>query len=625
MKKIFGLIMILTCMFSFAACAEEDGVSIDEEHFPDPFFRAEVLQYDRDRDGILSPAEAENATEIQVVHKEAVSLRGIEYLTGLEELYCYNNNLTELDVSRNPKLVHLDCSKNQLTTLDISGCAVLTELVETTDATTRDNAYLWRKPIGDTNSSDISYTYLVLDRNVKLCFGSEWKDNVMIDEEHFPDPSFRTKVLQYDLDGDGVLSPAEADNATKIRAIDDDIVSLRGIEYLTGLEDLYCFDNNLTELDVSRNKYLHTLNCANNNLTELDVSQNSQLWFLHCGSNRLSALDVSGNSDLQILSCFDTQIKELDLSNLTKLAYLLVSDCELTKLDISNNPDLKELDCSGNRLTTLDLSNNIFMDHLSCNGNNLTELDISNCANLLALTETVQPGEDTGRLIWDNNPKQPDHSPYYSACLAIDQNVKLYAEEDPDPGVPIDAQNFPDEAFREEVKQFDLNGNGFLSSKEASIVSYINLSEKNISSLAGIEYLTGLRELYCDHNSLTELDLSGNTELTWLFCDYNQLTKLDISHNTKLKQLACENNTLTELDLSSNSELILIICDENKLSELDISHCPVILDLVKKRKPNPGLGFLIWEIYESVHGRNDYSMLIIDQNVKLYTGTEATP
>jgi len=38
MKKIFGLILILACMFSFIACAEEEGTAIDEEHFPDPFF-----------------------------------------------------------------------------------------------------------------------------------------------------------------------------------------------------------------------------------------------------------------------------------------------------------------------------------------------------------------------------------------------------------------------------------------------------------------------------------------------------------------------------------------------------------------------------------------------------------
>ena len=62
MKKSLGLLLVLllACMFSFAACAGEGDVKIDEEHFPDPVFRKEVEQYDLDHDGMLSPEEADN-------------------------------------------------------------------------------------------------------------------------------------------------------------------------------------------------------------------------------------------------------------------------------------------------------------------------------------------------------------------------------------------------------------------------------------------------------------------------------------------------------------------------------------------------------------------------------------
>ena len=431
------------------------------------------------------------------------------------------------------------------------------------------------------------------------------EDGVSIDEEHFPDPVFREAVKQYDLNNDGILSPDEADGAVEIRVNGEGVVSLHGIEYLTGLEDLYCFNNNLTELDLSRNKMLHFLNCAYNNLTELNVSQNPHLVFLHCDSNRLSTLDVSRNPKLQMLSCFDTQIKELDISNLTELAYLLVFDCELTKLDISNNPDLMKLDCSGNRLTKLDLSNNPFMLKLSCDENSLTELDISNCANLLALVETVKPRDETERLIWEKESYPPKASSYYNDLLVIDKKVKLFAEEDPDPGVPIDAQHFPSEVFREEVKQYDLNGNGFLSSKEANIATHIYLSEKNISSLAGIEYLTGLRKLYCDQNNLTELDLSSNIKLKTLFCNFNQLTKLN---------------------LSGNSELKMLVCDHNQLRELDISYCPILLDLVTNHQIEDSSTSLFWINEQYINGKGYLDgTLLIDKNVRLYSGTGSTP
>ena len=42
------------------------------------------------------------------------------------KLDCSDNQLTSLDMSKNPALYYLDCSENQLTSLNISGCAKLT-------------------------------------------------------------------------------------------------------------------------------------------------------------------------------------------------------------------------------------------------------------------------------------------------------------------------------------------------------------------------------------------------------------------------------------------------------------------------------------------------------------------
>ena len=48
--------------------------------------------------------------------------------TALTELYCYCNQLTTLDVSKNIALQSLGCDSNQLTTLDVSKNTALTEL-----------------------------------------------------------------------------------------------------------------------------------------------------------------------------------------------------------------------------------------------------------------------------------------------------------------------------------------------------------------------------------------------------------------------------------------------------------------------------------------------------------------
>ena len=70
--------------------------------------------------------------------------------------------------------------------------------------------------------------------------------------------------------------------------------------------------------------------------------------------------------DKEDLYLYNRNIIELDLSDITKLEYLNCYDNKLTKLDLSNNINLKELYCDNNKLTSLDLSNNINLIRLDC-------------------------------------------------------------------------------------------------------------------------------------------------------------------------------------------------------------------------------------------------------------------
>ena len=58
------------------------------------------------------------------------------------------------------------------------------------------------------------------------------------------------------------------------------------------------------------------LNCANNELTALDVSKNKALTWLRCDDNNLSTLDVSENTTLATLYCAKNQIKEAGMTAL---------------------------------------------------------------------------------------------------------------------------------------------------------------------------------------------------------------------------------------------------------------------------------------------------------------------
>lgn len=101
-------------------------------------------------------------------------------------------------------------------------------------------------------------------------------------------------------------------------------------------------------------------------------------------------------------------------------------------------------------------------------------------------------------------------------------------------------------------------------------VTSLDVSEKNLSDLSGIEYFVNLRSLDCQKNQLTSLNVSSLTELSILYCQYNQLTTLDVSQNTALSNLNCSNNQLTELNVAKNPKLQTLSCANNQLTALDI-------------------------------------------------------
>lgn len=153
------------------------------------------------------------------------------------------------------------------------------------------------------------------------------------------------------------------------------------------------------------------------------------------------------------------------------------------------------------------------------------------------------------------------------------------------PGLAIDQSNFPDNAFRAYVaEEFDKNGDGALSKSEIGAVTIIDVGEDGekagaIANLQGIEHFTKLQHLFCYHNQLEALDVSGNTALVSLYCSENQLTALNLSKNTALLYLDCCDNRLTALDVGKNIALEVLWCSGNKLKLLDLSKNIALVDL----------------------------------------------
>jgi len=122
------------------------------------------------------------------------------------------------------------------------------------------------------------------------------------------------------------------------------------------LRQLYCDENQLTELDLSSVPELTVLYCSDNQLTELDLSSVPELTVLCCSDNQLTELDLSSVPLLTVLSCWYNQLTELDLSSVPLLTKLDCSGNQLTELDLSSVPGLTELYCDASLKNSLDTS-----------------------------------------------------------------------------------------------------------------------------------------------------------------------------------------------------------------------------------------------------------------------------
>lgn len=275
------------------AADTENGVPIDEAHFPDSMFRYYLRNYLpselNDYDEFLTEAELASVESIGVNCYDIYDLTGIEYFTNLKTLTCVENHLESLDVSKNTKLVDLTCEQNQLTDLDLS--------------------------------ANTNLEYLNCTRNPKLV----------------------------------KLNLSKNVNLRRLDCVDCQITSL-DLRNCTKLEDINCENNRLSDLDVSKNSSLIWMRCSYNNLKNLNLQQNASLVQLYCEGNPLTSLDVSKNSKLEILSCADDGLTQLDVSKNAGLWYLDCNGNKLTDLDVSKNRKLLEVRCERNRLKVLDLS-----------------------------------------------------------------------------------------------------------------------------------------------------------------------------------------------------------------------------------------------------------------------------
>ena len=476
---------------------------------PDPNFEQALIDlgYDITIDGFVSTAIIEAITSLDVSGKFGISTNGVPGLPGIEDL---------TGIEDFTALTDFNCSNNKFSSLDVSNNTALTSL----------------------SCSSNELTSLDLSTNTALTYLN----------------------CSYSL-----LTTLDVSNNL-------------------ALKDLVCKSNRqLTSLDLSANTALTALTCINNQLTSLDVSSNTALTYLDCSNSGLTSLDLSANTALTELNVrnnrdwgvhydIENQLTSLDVSNNTALTDFNCENNQFTSLDLSANTDLTSLSCYSNQLTSLDLSANTALTYLSCATNQLTSLDLRNGNNA-----NISRAIGYSGLILHNNPSLTcvfvDSAAYMTEFFYIDAVSTFVNNEAECDALISRTMTIPSPSFEQALIDlgYDQTLDGSILAVVVESITSLNVSNKNITDLTGIQNFTRLINLECSSNQLTSLDVTANTALTTLDCSGNQLTSLDVSNNTALTYLNCPRNQLTSLDVSNNTALIYFSCYSNQLTSLDVS------------------------------------------------------
>mgnify|MGYP000809809859 FL=1 len=325
-RSVLLAVMAVVLLPGIAICegkGKSPKVFRDGGTIPDPVFRQYVLDnFDTDRDGRISRAEAEAVTEIRLPMKwddamqgkSFTSLEGIQHFPNLRTLVCAANDISTLDLSQNKDLEELECAATKITRLDLSQNSKLKKL--TTGAA------------DETGYHKDDLAELILPNPSALeeldCGGH--------------------KLTSLDLSGQPRLKTVSCSFCSELTSLD-----LNGLERL---EKLYCeFNDKLTQLDFSGTGSLKILWCSCNKLlTSLDISCCPRLTELDVRANKLSDLNLRNNPQLEKLHCGFNQIRKLD-----------ISVCPgIRKVYCMMNP-LYDFNFSGTRLNELSINANEVM------------------------------------------------------------------------------------------------------------------------------------------------------------------------------------------------------------------------------------------------------------------------
>lgn len=213
-----------------------------------------------------------------------------------------------------------------------------------------------------------------------------FSSTVLSQTVRIPDNRFKQQViaLGYDLNDDNQIQISEAQKVKTLYINDLGIVNLEGINSFTNLEELGCYNNKLTLLDVSKLKKLKFLYAFNNRIASLNINGLVQLEHLHIQNNSfITSLDATKFIHLKELNISGNRISKLDVTGLTSLEKIDADDNKILSIKVRSAPNLQRLSVKNNPIqNTIDIRGLTYLEYLNCEGCQLLFINFSGTVSL---------------------------------------------------------------------------------------------------------------------------------------------------------------------------------------------------------------------------------------------------
>ena len=541
-----------------------------------------------DGDHLVTTAKISGLTHLTINNLNIEDLTGIEDFTSLESLKCSYNQLSSLNISSNTALFSLECNNNQLTNLDVTNNVSLTGMrVQNNLLTTLDL------------SKNINLGFIYCDNNqltdLNLAQNTSFLNYIKCDKNALTNlDTSKLTALEYLFCDENAITSLDFSQNPLLVEVNASVNQLSSINLSQNiaLEKLVCQQNLLESIDLTTNTALKHLEIWLNNISTIDVSKNINLEVFFVSDNPISSLDVANNTVLKEFgfgspSSFVSTISSIDLSSNTQLTSLHFSFTQITNIDVSHLSDLVVLFVRHNKLKNLDVSQNSNLTDLVCNDNQLETLNVKNGNNINFTRFTAYNNSFLSCIQVDNVAWSTTNWININGAETFSNNCHYFQT------------HVPDDNFEQALIDLGYDSGSlddYVLTDNIKTVTTLEISNKNIAALTGLEDFAALTYLDCSynlltslstfsngniqiirahHNQISNLDINGNVNLTQLYCGDNNLTSLDYLYNAPyLNFLSIENNQISYLDIGGNSELLNLFVDGNNLDSLNVFYNP---------------------------------------------------